>query len=61
MNASGDEYYYLPHIFCHFANRGEPYARLFYTQGVDMGHGHSYWKEIAAYAEVEANSKKARA
>lgn len=60
MNASGDEYYYLPHIFCHFANRGEPYARLFYTQEVDMGHGHSYWKEIATYPEVEANSKRAR-
>ena len=49
MNPSGDEYYYFPHIFCHFANRGEPYARLFYTQEVDMGHGHSYWKEIAPY------------
>lgn len=60
MNPSGDEYYYLPHIFCHFANRGEPYARLFYTQEVDTGHGHSYWREIATYREVEVNTKKLR-
>lgn len=58
MNPKGDEYYYLPHIFSHFANRGEPYARLFYTQEVDMGDGHSYWKEIITYDEVEVNSKK---
>lgn len=58
MNSTGDEYYYLPHIFCHFANHGEPYARLFYTQEVDMGHGHSYWKEIATYEEVKANGRK---
>jgi hypothetical protein len=61
MNPSGDEYHYLPHIYCHFANRGEPYARLFYTHEVDMGHGHSYWKEIATYEEVKENSKKTRA
>jgi hypothetical protein len=60
MNPRGDEYYYLPHIFCQFANRGEPYERLFYTQEVDMGHGHSYWKEIATYGEVDAMTKKYR-
>lgn len=58
MNVDGDEYYYLPHIFCHFANRGEPYQRLYYTQEVDMGNGHSYWKEIATYAEVKKNSTR---
>lgn len=57
MNVRGDEYYYLPHIFCHFANRGEPYRRLFYTVKVDMGSGHHYWKEIAAYEEVEKNGR----
>ncbi|MDO8699177.1 MAG: hypothetical protein Q7J75_01925 [Rhodoferax sp.] len=60
MNPRGDEYYYIPHIFCHFANRGEPYARLFYTQEIDVGHGHSYWKEISTYGEVEAMTKKHR-
>jgi hypothetical protein len=49
MNVDGDEYYYLPHIFCHFANHGEPYERLFWTQEVDMGNGMKYWKEIGDY------------
>jgi len=57
MNVDGDEYYYLPHIFCHFAHKGEPYERLFYTQEVDMGNGHTYWKEVATYEEVKLNSK----
>ncbi|MDD4962609.1 MAG: hypothetical protein PHI11_01675 [Gallionella sp.] len=56
MNVDGDEYYYLPHIFCHFANKGDPYERLFYTQKVDTGNGHFYWKEIATYEEVKSNS-----
>lgn len=57
MNVRGDEYYYLPHIFCHFANRGEPYERLFYTVKQDMGHGHHYWREIASRDEVERNGR----
>lgn len=57
MNVRGDEYYYLPHIFCHFANSGEPYQRLFYAQEISMGHGHSYWREIASYEEVKRNGK----
>jgi hypothetical protein len=57
LNVRGDEYYYLPHIFCHFANRGEPYQRLYYTEKVDMGHGHDYWKEVVPYEEVARNSK----
>lgn len=28
MNPDGDEYYYLPHIFCHFAHDKQPYKRL---------------------------------
>lgn len=57
MNVRGDEYYYLPHIYCHFAHHCEPYQRLFYAQEVDMGHGHSYWKEIASCEEVRRNGE----
>jgi hypothetical protein len=57
MNVEGDEYYYLPHIFVHFANKGEPYVRLFYTEKVDMENGHHFWRELASYKEVERNSK----
>ena len=61
INVRGDEYYSFPHIYCHFANRGEPYKRLFFGQEVDMGHGHSYWKEVAGYVEVKSNSEGSRA
>jgi len=57
MNVDGNEYYNLPHIFCHFANHGEPYQRLFYAERVEMGHGHEYWKEVVAHQEVARRSK----
>ena len=58
MNADGDEYYYLPHIYCHFANKGEPYERLYYAEKVDMDHGHEYWKELLPYADVASNTEQ---
>lgn len=58
LNIDGDEYYNLPHIFCHFANRGEPYERLYYAERVDMGYGHKYWREIVSHKEVLRNTKK---
>jgi hypothetical protein len=57
LNERGDEYYYLPHIFCHFAHRGQPYERLFYTVKEDMGSGHFYWREVASFDEVNSRSK----
>lgn len=58
MNSDGDEYYYLPHIFCHFANKGEPYERLYYAEKVDIDHDHHYWKELVSYADVSRNTEK---
>lgn len=58
MNVDGDEYYYLPHIFCHFANNGEPYERLYYAEKVDMGHGHHYWKKVSPFRVVEQNTRE---
>jgi len=57
VNFDGDEYYYFPHIFCHFANKGEPYKELVFCEELDMGNGHNYYKEVAQYAEVHENSK----
>lgn len=56
VNFDGDEYYYFPHIFCHYANKGEPYEELVFCEAVDMGDGHTYYKEVATYNEVEKNS-----
>lgn len=58
MNIDGDEYYNLSHIYCHFANRGEPYKRLYYAEKIDMGHGHEYWREVASQKEVLRNTKR---
>ncbi|WP_299948655.1 hypothetical protein [uncultured Microbulbifer sp.] len=57
VNFDGDEYYNFPHIFCHFANKGEPYSEIVFCEEIDMGNGHSYYKEIAKYDEVSENSK----
>lgn len=57
VNIVGDEYYYYPHIYCHFAYKGEPYERLIYCEKRDMGNGHPYYKEVATYEEVKRNSK----
>ena len=57
VNWEGDEYYYFPHIYCHFNHEGEPYERLIFCEEVDMGSGHTYYKEIAEYAEIQKVSK----
>lgn len=56
MNVDGDEYYHLPHIYCHFANHGEPYERLYYAEKVDMGDGHHHWREVVAHNVVQRNT-----
>jgi len=56
VNWDGDEYYSFPHIFCHFANKGEPYQELVFCEEVDMGNGHSYYKEVSSYQDAENNS-----
>jgi hypothetical protein len=53
VNWEGDEYYSFPHIYCHFDYAGEPYERLVFCEEVDMGHGRTYFKEIAEHADVE--------
>jgi len=57
VNWEGDEYYSFPHIYCHFNHNDEPYERLFYCEKIDMGHGHTYYKEVAIYNDVKENSK----
>ena len=56
VHFDGDEYYNFPHIFCHYAKNGEPYEELVYCQEIDMGNGHTYYKEVAKHEEVKQNS-----
>ena len=57
VNIDGDEYYYFPHIYCHFPHNDEPYEELVYCQEVDMGHGHTHYTELITHKEVTKNSK----
>lgn len=57
VNFEGDEYYPYPHIYCYFQNKGEPYKRLIYCNDIDMGHGGTYYKEIAEYYDVQRDSR----
>jgi hypothetical protein len=56
INFDGDEYYYFPHIYCHFDFNGEPYEKLWFAHKIDQPHGHPYFKELATYDEVKRNN-----
>jgi hypothetical protein len=56
VNLEGDEYYYFPHIYCHFDFSGEPYERKWFCEKVDQPHGHPYFKLLAEYDDVIANN-----
>lgn len=57
VNMDGDEYYYLPHIYCHFSFNGEPYERKYFCIKKNMGNGHPYFQEVATFEEVFRNSE----
>jgi len=56
VNFEGDEYYSFPHIYCHFANKGEPYEEIVFCEEIDMENGRSYFTEVAKLEEVSENS-----
>lgn len=58
VNMDGDEYYYFPHIYCHFSHNNEPYEKLVYCQEVDMNNGHVYYSELVSFADVQKQSKE---
>ena len=58
VNMDGDEYYYFPHIFCHFSHNNEPYEELVYCQEVDMNNGHVHYSELVSFADVRKQSKE---
>lgn len=58
VNMDGDEYYYFPHIYCHFTHNDEPYEELVYCQEVDMNDGHVHYSELVSYSDVQKHSKQ---
>lgn len=59
INWDGDEYYNQPHLFCHFEHNSKPYERLIFCQERELGHGMTYFSEIAEFKEVQKLSKEA--
>ncbi len=53
----GDEYYGLPHIYCHFdARRKEPYEKLAFCEKRELDDI-PFYKEVALYKDVLKRSK----
>lgn len=54
----GDEYYYLPHIYCKFTNKkGEPYEKIVLCEKHFLDES-VFYKEIVNYDEVVKFTKK---
>ncbi len=54
----GDEYYYMPHIYCHFSQKGgEPYEKVAFCEEKYLDET-PYYKEVADYKAVHKFSEK---
>ena len=54
----GDEYYYLPHIYCHFIEKSsEPYEKIAFCEERFLDD-HPYYSEIIDFKSVHKFSKK---
>jgi hypothetical protein len=58
VNWNGDEYLELPHIYCFFTHKRQPYEHLgFYTERSTSG-GLPFYTEVAPYDQVQRVSRK---
>ena len=48
----GDEYYPVPHIYCEFARKGQPYEALVFCEPHD-GVDHPFFIEVAKYEDIK--------
>jgi len=54
----GDEYYYLPHIYCHFVEKsGEPYEKIAFCEEKFLDEN-PYYTEVADFKSVLKFSKR---
>ena len=49
----GDEYYYFPHIYCHFTNRKEPYESVDYYTEIQNPHRRPHYSELVNVKDVK--------
>lgn len=57
VDITGDEHYQLPHIYCNFAQNGEPYEELIFCEEIE-GYMNKYFMEISDYKSVKRLSTK---
>lgn len=60
IDFDGDEYYYYPHIYCHFSIDKSPYESVYYYDERENPGGRPFYTEIADAKKVYANSKHLR-
>ncbi len=59
VDFEGDEYYRYPHIYCHFANKGQPYERVaYFTQSQLFPDSLPYHTEIVEAKSVWETSRR---
>ena len=54
----GDEYYGLPHIYCFFTYKKEPYEGLSFYEEIVPPHGIPFFTELRSYESVRRRSRK---
>lgn len=58
VDFDGDDYYYYPHIFCHFAIKKMPYESLDYYKEVERDGFPPFYTHIASQEDVRRENKK---
>lgn len=58
VDFGGDEYYYFPHIFCHFAIGKMPYESLDYYKEIERDGFPPFFTLVASQVDVKQENKK---
>jgi hypothetical protein len=56
VDFDGDQYYNLPHIYCHFTIKGQPYESVDYYVQNERPYHRPFYTELVSQAEVRARS-----
>jgi hypothetical protein len=58
VDLTGDEYYSYPHIYCHFAFKGQPYEKLAFCERKELFPGSDFYTELESVEIVKLTSEK---
>ncbi len=60
VDLHGDEYYYFPHVYCHFTRNKSPYEDVGYYEERENPGGRPFYTEVAKEADVLRHPRKSR-